>query len=317
MPAFTAAQVETLITTMRVSASFSLAGLILTLGDIIRKRHKIGASPSRLVSWWTLSEMLYIPALLAGRAVVPDRTGHFASPTTRNLCHLQGWLVQYSFLASVLWASAMATNSYLTVVWRVSTRTVVKFEPVYHAVAWGLPFLLATIPLGVTLANPASPDFYGDATLYCWISAAFSPYRITMFYVPVWICIGYCIFVYARVAIVIRNVFEHRDQFTTTTNGKSARSDSVSMNAGSTSQVGSTLNAAAASASPPLPSAGSSAAAVSPASAPATSPRRSLIVHARSASQSVVAMATSTKHRTSVASGVSGRSAAGGMRSHQ
>ncbi|KNE64117.1 hypothetical protein AMAG_09178 [Allomyces macrogynus ATCC 38327] len=178
MPAFTATQVETLITTMRVSASFSLAGLILTLGDIIRKRHKIGASPSRLVSWWTLSEMLYIPALLAGRAVVPDRTGHFASPTTRNLCHLQGWLVQYSFLASVLWASAMATNSYLTVVWRVSTRTVVKYESVYHAVAWGVPFLLATIPLGVTLVNPASPDFYGDATLYCWISAAFSPYRI-------------------------------------------------------------------------------------------------------------------------------------------
>ena len=57
----------------------------------------------------------------------------------------------------------------------------------FYAYAWACPFVLALLPL--------STEAYGNAGAWCWIHAdtwaESTAWRFTIFYVPLWLSIGF------------------------------------------------------------------------------------------------------------------------------
>jgi hypothetical protein len=93
----------------------------------------------------------------------------FIQPMNQNgdldcgLCLTQAWILSIFELASVLWTACICHCLYQAVVHRDTD--VPRFEPWYHAVSWGLPFVLAALPqvLGLYGEPFASPKLFQPA----------------------------------------------------------------------------------------------------------------------------------------------------------
>ena len=60
---------------------------------------------------------------------------------THTLCEVQGYLLQFFYLASYVWTGCFAWHLYQLIDAR--NRTPRKLEPLYHAYSWGIPFLVS------------------------------------------------------------------------------------------------------------------------------------------------------------------------------
>ncbi|KNE67050.1 hypothetical protein AMAG_12128 [Allomyces macrogynus ATCC 38327] len=186
------ASLTTLSTIARVSASLSVIGSLGIIIDTIRK-HRAARSTahaltsSRVILWWSIADLVYVPAVLLGRSAIK------AGSVDSVLCSAQGWMLQFSYTSSALWAAMMATSSYLVV------------KRWFHTVAWGVPLLLATVPLLVGAGD--GERFYADATFWCWISTEWSAFRLYIFYGPIWACFLYCLVMYYLVGRRVWEVF--------------------------------------------------------------------------------------------------------------
>ncbi|ORZ29545.1 hypothetical protein BCR44DRAFT_1070305 [Catenaria anguillulae PL171] len=116
-------------------------------------------------------------------------------------------VLSFGFLASALWATLLALNVYLVVVRKTPVVTIRNAEWVYHLVAWGVPFLVAGIPLVFHPQSTRKDPFYGDARLWCWITSDWSEYRLWFFYIPIWIAFLITLGVYAIVCIQVCQSF--------------------------------------------------------------------------------------------------------------
>jgi hypothetical protein len=86
--------------------------------------------------------------------------------------------------ADTFWALAMAMNVYLTFYHKFDAQKLRKMEIPYLIFCYGVPFIIA-----ISIAFVSSADkgrMYGDATLWCWISAPWDIFRIATFYGPIW-----------------------------------------------------------------------------------------------------------------------------------
>ncbi|KNE68024.1 hypothetical protein AMAG_13197 [Allomyces macrogynus ATCC 38327] len=198
------ASLATLSTIARVSASLSLIGSIGIILDTIRKHRRARSATavltsSRLILWWTTADLVYVPAVLLGRGAI------HAGSVDSVLCSAQGWMLQFSYMSSALWAAVMATSSYLVVCRRCSYLEMAVKERWFHVVAWGVPLLLATVPFFVG-AGSGEP-FYGDAKYWCWISREWPAFRLYTFYGPIWACFLYCLIMYYLVGRRVWRVF--------------------------------------------------------------------------------------------------------------
>jgi len=116
-------------------------------------------------------------------------------------CAAQAFLGQFFQLASVFWATAIATTLVASLRRREAV-DVATWRPLVYSLAYGLPFVLATLPF--------STSSYGSAGAWCWIRtkprADSNGWRFSIFYVPCWLCITYNAYVYAECATVMRRL---------------------------------------------------------------------------------------------------------------
>jgi hypothetical protein len=86
--------------------------------------------------------------------------------------------------ADAYWTLAMATNVYLTFYRKATNEDLKRWERWYCLWCYGIPFVVAFVYL--FLQTPLRGKFYGDATLWCWVSPSWDTFRIWTFYGPVW-----------------------------------------------------------------------------------------------------------------------------------
>jgi len=100
----------------------------------------------------------------------------------RQLCLAQGVLMQYGDICSALWSACMGYELYRFVVCLdqdVCGNFSRKRHKVYHVVSWGLPAILACVPLWTSS--------YGDAGDWCWVREEYTAVRFLINYAPVFV----------------------------------------------------------------------------------------------------------------------------------
>lgn len=98
--------------------------------------------------------------------------------------------------ADALWTLAMAINVYLTFYFKFDAAKLRKMEIPYLVSCYGIPFIPALIYIFIETEEKGR--FYGDATLWCWVSREWDIFRIATFYGPIWIVILVTVFIYVR-----------------------------------------------------------------------------------------------------------------------
>ncbi|PSR94009.1 hypothetical protein BD289DRAFT_459490 [Coniella lustricola] len=143
---------------------------------------------TRLVFFASFGNMISNVATLIARTYVnhPNSVG----------CQAQGFLVQMFMPADALWSLAMAFNVYLTFYRKYDAQMLKRMELSYFVVCYGLPFIVALALCFVS--SPERGHMYGDALLWCWISADWVIFRVIIFYIPVWFTIIATFFIYIR-----------------------------------------------------------------------------------------------------------------------
>lgn len=86
--------------------------------------------------------------------------------------------------ADAFWTLAMAVNVYLTFYYKFDAAKLRKMEPIYIALCYGLPFIVAIT--FIFIRNEKQGRMYGNAVLWCWVSEEWDIFRIATFYGPVW-----------------------------------------------------------------------------------------------------------------------------------
>lgn len=78
----------------------------------------------------------------------------------------------------------MAVNVWLTFYRKFDAQKLRKMEIPYLLTCYGVPFVVALTFIFVSTQERGR--MYGDATLWCWVSAKWDIMRIATFYGPVW-----------------------------------------------------------------------------------------------------------------------------------
>ncbi|XP_073256592.1 cyclic AMP receptor-like protein A isoform X2 [Porites lutea] len=166
-------------------ASFSLiASLFIVFVIWLFKKYKYFVQ--RLILFLSLAACLdSIGFLLTG--VPPDDS---------SLCDFQAWLLSFTGFSVLLWVCCITFNLYWNVIKMMKTD---QFEKYYHLVSWGIPFVVACLPL--------INDHYGPAGAWCWISKESDnsvAWRFATYYIPVYLCIIGLFVVYSYIFITIK-----------------------------------------------------------------------------------------------------------------
>lgn len=172
------ADIETVTTLNVVLSSLSFVGsctIILSFSCFPELR----TFAFRLVFFLSISEAFYALFNFLG----------FPEPGSAA-CRFQSIGLSFFGTSMVLWTSIIASTLRAAV---FSTKDVARFkgsERRYHCFAWGLAAVLAVLP--------ALTDSYGPAGSLCWIDASSTGalWRFVQFYMPLWICMSYNVWVY-------------------------------------------------------------------------------------------------------------------------
>jgi len=124
-------------------------------------------------------------------------------PDDSSLCDFQAWLLSFMGFSVLLWVCCITFNLYWNAIKGVKTD---KFEKYYHLVSWGIPFVVACLPL--------INDHYGPAGAWCWISKQSDnsvAWRFATYYIPVYVCIIGLFVVYSYIFITIRRQIKRWD----------------------------------------------------------------------------------------------------------
>jgi len=104
-----------------------------------------------------------------------------------KLCFFQGFFMQLTQMSENVWILAIAVDLFLVVniySLKQNQEALHKFEIAYHAVCWGVPLVLALLPL--------STSSYGFSGAWCWMvntDPASNAWRFVVFYIPLYIFI--------------------------------------------------------------------------------------------------------------------------------
>ncbi|KIL93667.1 hypothetical protein FAVG1_02227 [Fusarium avenaceum] len=115
-------------------------------------------------------------------------------------CQMQAFLIETFMFADVFWALAMATNVYLTFYHRFDGVRLHKIEPLYIALCYGIPFIIAVTFLFVKSEDGARA--YGNANLWCWLTVEWDAWQLAT-YGLIWLIIFIAFAIYVRAGITI------------------------------------------------------------------------------------------------------------------
>ncbi len=179
----------------RVNSSLSVVGCLFIVVTFLSSSafHK---PINRLVFFASVGNIMTSIATLISRAALGNLTG--------ALCQFQGFLIQMYgisppplkiYIVGILrlcrfmcadgfWTFAMACNVYLTFFHKYDAEMLRTMEKWYFLGCYGVPFIPALVYIFIVDAN--GNRLYGNAVLWCWVSADFDIIRIATFYAPVW-----------------------------------------------------------------------------------------------------------------------------------
>ncbi|KAJ2902317.1 G-protein coupled receptor [Zalerion maritima] len=182
----------------RVCSVFSLMGCVFIIASFFLSKafHK---PINRLVFYASFGNMMANVGTLMSRSYV-------GTPASAG-CQFQGFLIQMFMPADAFWTLAMAINVYLTFYWKFDAARLRKMEVSYLIFCYGIPFVPALTYVFINQAP--NGRFYGDATLWCWVTKEWDVFRIATFYGPIWIVILVTCFIYIRAG---REIYHKRKQ---------------------------------------------------------------------------------------------------------
>ncbi|KAH3762244.1 hypothetical protein Pelo_5923 [Pelomyxa schiedti] len=141
----------------------------------------------RIVLFMAICDLLVCVSVLWG--LDPDRT--------QRQCNIQGWMNNAFFLATYTWTFMLAVC--LERITVANTVPGVLWEIVFHTVAWGLPFILSSIPLipGINMA------YISLNSSWCWLDDALPYTRWILSDAWIWLFVVLIILTYAKILIYV------------------------------------------------------------------------------------------------------------------
>jgi len=114
-----------------------------------------------------------------------------------DLCHLQGFIIQFGSISGVLWTLVIAYCIREVILVQPRNLHIENKLQKFHIIVWGTSLFLSILPF--------FSNNYGDADGWCWISkygnhdAVWGTFwRMFCFYIPLWITIVIIIMIYRR-----------------------------------------------------------------------------------------------------------------------
>eukprot|EP00753_Platysulcus_tardus_P005965 PLAT13825.1.p1 GENE.PLAT13825.1~~PLAT13825.1.p1 ORF type:complete len:319 (+),score=61.94 PLAT13825.1:46-957(+) len=172
-----ASQMSTLRAITLVTASLSICGSLFIIFTFF-KFPSLQTVPFRLIMLLSVADFGSSITYIIG-----------ASSDAPAVCTISGFMSQFFDLATFLWVGCIAVNLYF--VFLRGGLATKRNLAAFHAVAWGLPLVLAIITVAIGAIGPAG--------LWCWITADFQALRWLFFYVPLWVIMAAIAVVYTRV----------------------------------------------------------------------------------------------------------------------
>ncbi|RHZ66755.1 putative cAMP receptor (Car4) [Aspergillus thermomutatus] len=215
--ALTEAQLHTLTTVERVASVLSILGVITIIGTFAFSRH-FRNPMHRLIfinAFYNLSD--FIATMIA--------TSGPAAGNSSALCQFQGFSLQMSPMADVLWTLAMACDVFLVVYYQFDVQALRKLEIWYIAIITSIVSIPAIVFLFIH--TPEKGPMYGGVTLWCSISPNWVVFRIVFYYGPIWFLILIVLLFYILVGI---KVIKLRHQFNLSRTDHIALSSNISSN---------------------------------------------------------------------------------------
>ncbi|XP_020611057.1 cyclic AMP receptor-like protein A [Orbicella faveolata] len=153
------------------------------------------------VIWLFKKYKYFVQRLILALSVAAflDSVGYLLTgvpPDDNGLCDFQAWLLSFTSFSVLLWVCCVTFNLYWNAIKGVKTD---NFEKYYHLVSWGIPLIVACLPL--------INNHYGPAGAWCWISKESDnsvAWRFATYYIPVYLCIIGLFIVYSYIFITIR-----------------------------------------------------------------------------------------------------------------
>ncbi|XP_017159141.1 cyclic AMP receptor-like protein A isoform X1 [Poecilia reticulata] len=121
-----------ILSVKRATGTFSLVGCVFMLFVIWLLRRYHSLAQKMILS-------LTVAAFFDSVAYVMGETHPKGS-----LCNFQAWWLTYFDWSALAWVCLITLNLYLNLVREISTN---KYEKFYHLMAWGLPLVMASLPL--------------------------------------------------------------------------------------------------------------------------------------------------------------------------
>ncbi|CAG7566467.1 unnamed protein product [Fusarium equiseti] len=198
-------QIRALSVVERTCSVFSLLGSIFIIVTFLSSKafHK---PINRLVFYASFGNMMTNVGTLMSRSYVGD--------SNSAGCQLQAFLIQMFMPADAFWTLTMAINVYLTFYYKFDARRLRKMEIPYLIGCYGVPFVPAFVY--IFIKNKEGQRMYGNATLWCWVSAEWDIWRIITFYGPVWLVMIVTFFIYIRAGSTIYRKRRELDGFSST-----------------------------------------------------------------------------------------------------
>jgi len=113
-------------------------------------------------------------------------------------CTFQGWKAHAFGLATQIWCTFLGLNLLLQMRFYWKDQKCRELMVRYHAIAWGIPFILATLP--------AAQDFMVPLGTWCWITSDEPSWRLWSLYVPLWINFGINLCIIFMIIRLLRQV---------------------------------------------------------------------------------------------------------------
>ncbi|XP_029981223.1 cyclic AMP receptor-like protein A isoform X2 [Sphaeramia orbicularis] len=168
-----------ILTVKRATGTFSLVGCLFMLFVIwlLRRYHSLA---QKMILSLTVAAFFDSVAYVMGE-----------SHPEGSLCDFQAWWLTYFDWSALAWVCLITLNLYLNLVREISTN---RYEMLYHVTAWGVPLVMASLPL--------LKGYYGPAGFWCWITDDHVAWRFGIWYVPLFSLIFLMICCYARIICV-------------------------------------------------------------------------------------------------------------------
>ncbi|XP_053733235.1 cyclic AMP receptor 1 isoform X3 [Synchiropus splendidus] len=168
-----------IITVKRATATFSLVGctFMLLVIWLLRRYHSLA---QKMILCLTVSAFFDSVAYVMAE-----------SHPEGSLCDFQAWWLTYFDWSALAWVCLITLNLYLNLLKETSTN---RYEMLYHLLAWGVPLIMASLPL--------LKGYYGPAGAWCWITDDHVAWRFGIWYVPLFSLIFLMMCCYARIIYV-------------------------------------------------------------------------------------------------------------------